>query len=645
MEEILDLIPQAVLIVDWGKSSIIIANALATELTAFMRSELVGIRLGELLSCKDPDTSLKEALQYTSSYMPDNVYQITTRNGSKVDVLATGTVLGNSNWMLISLTAKNEIDRKQSEEQRQHKIWQQIEQMAFALQSNDLENALQTILEVGCQITGADIAAVYLADGELLKLVRISAYGDVDSFPEKTNPQDLMNVNENPIWVRRMHPITTLQNHARQSGYAYLACSLLGQPYARVGMIILAGKKSPPNILSEAIPTISSFASVALETLTNVANYQERIRDQNIEIAVANKIKDLIHDNLILLTPDLTISDINLAAEKTLGYSAREAVNQPIDKIMICSEPLERLYKAAIRGENPIPLEDIKLFRRYGESFSANIKIIPCDIVNEGIGVGILFQDLSERDRIHREKEVLEQRAVLGEVTASFAHEVRNPINNISTGLQLLESNIDEDDPNQENIKRLQQDCDRLTALIKSGLSFIRPMEYQNELVQLGKLVENLANDQTYRLNRSNIQLQSQIDEPIPQVEGDRRALEQVFNNLINNAIDSMKNSPADRPRILGIKASQLRDNGNGIIQVSISDTGIGISEDIKDRIFEPFFTTKTGGTGIGLAIVKRIVTAHKGSITVESVPGATVFQVQIPIYTEKTQPLSEAVI
>jgi two-component system, NtrC family, sensor histidine kinase AtoS len=643
LEAVLDLIPQAVLFVDLTAFRIILANAHATELTAYMRSELVGMELDTILSCQDPDTSIREALKFSSTYSPADCFLLLTRSGVQLSVFAISTAFQSSNWMLVKLEAEKDRSRKLFEEQKFTQLWHILGKIAHTIQTNNLLEALETVLSLAIHVTEADTAAIYQADGENIELVRIVSVGDRTFFPPKTSPQDLIHVPENPIWLRRNHPATSLQSLARRSGFAYLACAVIGQPYASVGMVALAGRTPPPAILSTALQSIASLATTVLDTITRITNLMDSIRNQNIEVALANKLKDLIQDNLILLTSNLLVFEINQSAERTLGYSTREAQNQAIERILISSEPLDPLFEQALEGKQASVLEDIKLFRRNGDAFSAHIRIVPCEVAGVGQGVAILFQDLSEKEKFRRENEILEQRAVLGEVTASFAHEVRNPINNISTGLQLLEMNLPKDDPNQENIQRLQQDCNRLTALIKSGLSFIRPMEYKMGVVHAKEMLENLVMSWKHRLDRANIQYQLQIETKLPQVEGDLRALEQVFTNLINNAFEALNSTTGDHPKVLTIKARRLPSaNSVGHIQVSITDTGSGIPDEIRERIFEPFFTTKGTGTGIGLAIVKRIVTAHKGSISVESIPGGSVFQVQLPIYREKTQPIME---
>jgi PAS domain S-box-containing protein len=346
---------------------------------------------------------------------------------------------------------------------------------------------------------------------------------------------------------------------------------------------------------------------------------------------VADTLKDQIKDSLVILDPNLLVVDMNRAAEQSLGYLLNEVEGHAAENIIISNQPIKPALEAVQNGQPFFHLDNAKLYRRNGQIFPANLQIIPINSETGLGGVIVIFQDISEREQFRILNEQLEQRALLGEVTASFAHEVRNPINNISTGLQLLELKLPPGD-DLENVKRLQQDCNRLTELVKSGLSFIKPIEYKMEGLDLGKLMKNLLDRWQHRLQQNNILYQFQVENNLPLVEGDPRAMEQVFTNLITNAVQAMHTEDTESSGTLAIKIQSLRNAGERpLVEVSVSDTGPGIPEEIRDRIFEPFFTTKQGGTGIGLAIVKRIVTAHKGSISVTSIPGVTVFRVHFP--------------
>ena len=240
-----------------------------------------------------------------------------------------------------------------------------------------------------------------------------------------------------------------------------------------------------------------------------------------------------------------------------------------------------------------------------------------------------MVRDLSAHEESEVRNQQLEQRALLGEVTAIFAHEVRNPINNISTGLQLMAINLPSDDPNQEVIGRLLDDCNRLTHLMQSVLTFSRPPENKFQQVELADLIPTLLERWRPRLARLKVNHEFKCSTEDTTVVGDPRALEQVFSNLIGNAVEAMKVTGGSL--CIHIRPSHL-EGGRQHIKVNVIDDGPGIPPDLIDRIFEPFVTTNRNGTGLGLSIAKRIVSAHKGTISVSSVPGGTVFQVIFPL-------------
>jgi two-component system, NtrC family, sensor histidine kinase AtoS len=306
----------------------------------------------------------------------------------------------------------------------------------------------------------------------------------------------------------------------------------------------------------------------------------------------------------------------------------------PIQDILIGKDNIQPALNMALEGVPTLNLEVLRLYRRSGEAFQARVNILPVKEKDLVEGVIILVRDLSDQEIAKSHAEQLEQHALLGTVTAIFAHEVRNPINNISTGLQLMAYNLQPGDPQLELITKLQQDCDRLEELMKSVLSFARATEYEMEPVDLGLLVSRLIDRLRPKIAAAGIDHRINASPETPLVMGNPRALEQVFNNLINNAIQAMEKAGG----ILAIKVQPSETTGkrqNAL--VIVADNGPGIPKENQDKIFTPFFTTKSSGTGLGLAITKRIVTAHKGTILLNSFPGGTVFTVQIPAI-EKTQ-------
>lgn len=146
--------------------------------------------------------------------------------------------------------------------------------------------------------------------------------------------------------------------------------------------------------------------------------------------------------------------------------------------------------------------------------------------------------------------------------------------------------------------------------------------------VDLGMLLQRFLERWRPRFSKANVQAYFQMEPDILWVIGDARALEQVFTNLVNNAVQAMKTGG-----VLAVKMTnrQVSRGASPEVEVTVSDNGPGIPDEIREHIFEPFVTNNPQGTGLGLAITKRIINAHRGSISVNSFPGGTVFHVCLP--------------
>jgi signal transduction histidine kinase len=195
-----------------------------------------------------------------------------------------------------------------------------------------------------------------------------------------------------------------------------------------------------------------------------------------------------------------------------------------------------------------------------------------------------------------------------------------------------MKTDFPEDDPMQEQIKRLQEDCDRLEHRMKSVLSFSRTLEQNPEPIDIGEFCNMQMERWRPRMARKNIESNLQVAPGTPPVLGDRRSLDQVFTNLITNAIQAMEGQGGG---VLAIKIKPAQAGGSAeFVDIHISDTGPGIPEDLRQKVFDPFFTTKAAeeGTGLGLAITRRIVMAHKGDIDLDTFPGGTLFKIKLPV-------------
>jgi two-component system sensor histidine kinase AtoS len=624
INSILDLFPVAALYVDGENQRIVLANTRASELSAYTREELVNLSLEELFIHLD----LTPVLQGNQHEQNPSHQTLVKRNSSLVEVLAyIQKVSTPENWLLISLQPASDFHNRQAEGQRFKLLLEELRSLTTATQTEELYSALELVFETGYGLIAAPSMAIYLADSQKLKLNCIAARSDL--FPEQLPSKDLIQLHNPQVWEPGVRPQSTLHSLARANGLAYLASAPIGDPNASIGLFVAADHHSPPS--EDILPIIQILASV----LQNIIQYFYQIDHLKSELDTQLRFRrftetaqSVIQDVLIVSTADFRVVTINRSAELALGYNEQEAKSMPLKDILVGPETLQTALEMAQEGIPTLNQDKIRLYRRSGEAFLARVSTLPVRYRDQVEGLIILIQDLTEQENAKTHAEQLKQQALLGTVTAIFAHEVRNPINSISTGLQLMAYNLQPDDPQQELITRMQQDCVRLEEMMKSVLAFSRSTEYELEPVDLGLLVSRMLDRMRPRMSAVNVTHRVNVEHNAPLVLGNPRALEQVFNNLFSNAIQAME----EKGGMLAVKVQLSKNTGKRKhAQVIVADSGPGIPKEIQDKIFNPFFTTKSTGTGLGLAISQRIVTAHKGIIQLSSFPGGTVFTVKIP--------------
>ncbi len=624
INSILDLFPVAVLYVDGRNKQISLANTRASELSAYTRSELTDLYLEDLFINLDLDSILDgDLLEHTPLRLT-----LVKRNSTLLEVhVDIQEVASPGHWLLVSIQPASELHHRQIEQQRLKLLLQGLRSLTTAPQMEDLQSALQLVIESGSELTGSTIMAVYQADGPNLKLNRTAATGE--HLPEQLPSKDLVQLQEPEVWEPGVRSHAALHSLARTGGYTYLATAPIGDPHATIGLLVAADPQAPPG--ADILPVMQILARIihsVLQHFYQVGNLTVELEAQRRFRRFTETVQDTIQDSLIVTTADFKVVMINRSAEHALGYSAQEARNKPLKDVLIGPESLQSALEMAKEGIPTLNQDNLRLYRRSGETFQARVSTLPVIHQEDVEGLIILVQDLSEQENAKMHTEQLQQQAFLGTVTAIFAHEVRNPINSISTGLQLMAYNLQPDDPQQELIDRLQQDCNRLEEMMKSVLAFSRSTEYELEPVDLGLLVSRMLDRKRPKMTAVNVKHHVKVETDAPLIMGNPLALEQVFDNLFNNALQAMESSGG----LLAVKVQASENTGKRKhAQVIVADSGPGIPKDILEKIFTPFFTTKPTGTGLGLAITQRILTAHKGLIQVDSFPGGTVFTVLIP--------------
>jgi two-component system sensor histidine kinase PilS (NtrC family) len=227
--------------------------------------------------------------------------------------------------------------------------------------------------------------------------------------------------------------------------------------------------------------------------------------------------------------------------------------------------------------------------------------------------------DLRDMERVLRRNERL---AALGTLAASVAHEVRNPLAAIAGCAELLEPDVGEED--KRLIHVIRSESARLADIVTDLLDYARPRKLERHKIEFGRALTELAD--SFRADPSNANIDLRVNvpkQPVP-VELDISQITQVLWNLVRNGSEAMDGT--------GRLDLDLEELDRELVRIRVHDRGKGIAPADIDRVFEPFFSTKSGGTGIGLALVHRIVDEHGGKIDVKSTLGeGTVFTIELP--------------
>jgi len=291
----------------------------------------------------------------------------------------------------------------------------------------------------------------------------------------------------------------------------------------------------------------------------------------------------------------------------------------------------------------PVALDDANLgFLKIGLSLGSMeiawrnslraIIILGVAIVGAGIlGMAAIFHNqnshLMEVKALEAEVAHSERLSALGNLAATVAHEIRNPLNAISMGLQRITTEFQptEDRDQYSHLTALMLgETRRLNAIVEQFLSLARPIEIKAEALPLKEILKELAALQESQAQQSNVQIQIIAAPNLPPLKADPGHLTQVLLNLMLNGLQAM---PQGGTLTLEAKIS----NGNFLI--AVADTGPGIAPENLSRIFDPYFTTKYQGSGLGLAISRRIIEAHGGTLTVcNRAGGGCRFEIAFPL-------------
>jgi len=247
-----------------------------------------------------------------------------------------------------------------------------------------------------------------------------------------------------------------------------------------------------------------------------------------------------------------------------------------------------------------------------------------------------ILQESEKKLELERSLRQSEKLATIGQLASGLAHEIGTPLNIIAGRTELAKRRLGENEETQKNLNIVLQQTERIIKIIQQLLGFVRKKKPEQKPLNIGALLENTLDFLDQQIQKQGVRVVKEMGDSLPPVTGDGDQLQQVFLNLLLNAIQSMPKGGELRltagPK--WVSREGLEDGQRHYVEIRVKDTGAGMEKEVMENIFNPFFTTKEEdkGTGLGLTVSQGIVQDHEGWMEVESELGkGSVFRVYLP--------------
>lgn len=370
-------------------------------------------------------------------------------------------------------------------------------------------------------------------------------------------------------------------------------------------------------------------------------------------------------DGIVSINDRGIIQTTNSAAQKLFGYSAAEMVGKNVTLLMPSPYREEHdayLHRYLSTGERRIIGigREVVGLRSDGTTFPMDLSVAEARVGEERVFLGVI-RDITERKQAEAriqesnaslEKAILELKAKneevramsqqlwqaaklasVGELAASIAHELNNPLATVCLRIESVLQRTPPDDPRRRALEIVAQESKRMGDLVANLLQFSRRGEEKISTVNIKEELTNAVELIQHYLRKRQVSVTQEFAENTPNVFADRQKLRQVFLNLLTNAGDAMAKGGE---LVLKCAPATLASGDHGV-QIEFADNGMGIPAHYLEKVQDPFFTTKEEGkgTGLGLAICRRVMQEHRGAIQIESAPGAgTTVRLTLPLRT-----------
>lgn len=353
------------------------------------------------------------------------------------------------------------------------------------------------------------------------------------------------------------------------------------------------------------------------------------LKAQNEKIELENRYYSLVESipDGIFVMKDFKFFLINNSMQNIFEYTRNEFLENKIDwNTIIHKQDINNFFEII---ENIKPYSnktetiELKAITKNGVVKDLLIVCYPA-FINEQFVIQGIIKDISQIKKLEKEKKEKENLVLIGEMGARLAHEIKNPLASIQTGIQILRNKFKAQKEDEEFFNRIIEEIKRMDNTIKSILFFAKENQLLLSKVDLRKTINEIIKLNESLLIQKNINVKINFDDNFPLLNLDENKWKQIVWNLLNNSIQAIENNGE-------IIISLYIENQKAVI--IFEDTGKGIPEENLNKIFNPFFSTKSQGTGLGLSIARSFIELHKGEISVtKSKSNGAKFKIELTI-------------
>ncbi len=386
-----------------------------------------------------------------------------------------------------------------------------------------------------------------------------------------------------------------------------------------IGWVLIGHRATGLPFQYADLEDISSAVGHISTALENALLYEEVTRQKSLA-------ETLIHSlptGIVATDEQGIIRWFSTAAQTLLALTPEKAVGQPVEAL---GSRLADMVRRTIEGQlfefphawtDPLTRRAMYVqTRRLGDAAKC-------------LGAVAIIQDITAQRALQEKQEELERAAFWNELAASMSHEIRNPLVAIKTFAQLLPERYNDAEFRSEFSELVSSEVDRLNGIIDQINDFAHPPELKYCAFDIRGPLRRSADTVLPPEKRNGTLISLNLDDNLPPVWGDERALADCFTHLLRNSIEALGEHGKGKIELIATRP-QNGDNNKGVA-ITVRDTGKGIPAEIRDKVFSPFCTTKARGMGLGLSIVKRTVVDHNGRVEINSNERGTAVTITLP--------------